>query len=127
MKIDTKDSSVFANKADALMFFVDGTGNAPKQANAIVPDICQVAQMMALANSFPDDGLVFTTLEDRKIIVSLPKLNEEICASIIRIIKEHDIQSINIAPTDFFDPNTVSEIAGNTEADVTLIFCNPLA
>ena len=127
MKIDTKDSSVFANKADALMFFVDNTGNAPKQANAIIPDICQVAQMMALANSFPNDGLVFTTLEDRKIIVSLPRLSEEICTSIIKIIEEHKIQSINIAPTDFFDLNTVLGIVNDTDIDATLIFCNPLA
>jgi len=127
MKIDTKDTSVFANKADALIFFIDESGNAPKQANINVPDICQVAQMMILANSFPETGLVFTTREDRKIIVSKSKSSSEICESLIKIINEHKIKSVNVAPTEFFDAEIASGIPDETAMDVTLVFCNPLS
>lgn len=126
MNIDIKDVSVFSNSADALIFFVDESGNAPKQAITAVPDICQVAQMMSLANSFPEVGLVFTTLKNQKIIVSRPRSGHDIIATMLDLIQEHEIKSVNIAPTDFFNSEVVAEIPQANELDVTMVFCKPL-
>jgi len=126
VKIDIKDVSVFSNPADALVFFVDDSGNAPKQATIAVPDICQVAQMMFLANCFPEAGLVFTTLNNQKIIVSRPKSGHDIIATIFDLIQEYEIKSVNIAPTDFFDSEIVAAIQQANELDVTMVFCKSL-
>lgn len=126
MNIEARDVSVFANKADALLFFIDSGGNAPKQANAAFPDICQVAQMMTMARLFPAMGLVFTTQEGQKIIVSNSQSCNDIYESLLNVIDEHEIKSINIASTEFFDNETFSHLSSDTSSDVTIFFCHQL-
>lgn len=126
MILEEKDLSPLANKADALLFFVDDTGNASSSARKNFPDICQVTQMMFMAKAFPSGGIVFKTSEGKYIIVGQDGPAAGIIDQLLEMLSEHDIDLVNVAPTDNFNIESVKSEVAHNGSGPTLVFCKRL-
>lgn len=126
MILEEKDLSPLANKADALLFFVDDSGNASNSVRTYFPDICQVAQMMFMAKAFPSGGIVFKTSEGKYIIVGQDGPVASIINRLSEMLSEHEIDLVNVAPTDNFNIESVKSEVIHDGSGPTLVFCKRL-
>jgi len=126
MRIEEKNVSAVANKADALFFFVDQNGSATKTARSLFPDICQVAEMMFMTKTFPSGGIAFTTTDGQHIIVGQRGPLKEVIESLLNILEERKIESINIASIDEFNYSLAQAEVKIDDNGPTITFCNPL-
>lgn len=129
MKVNQVEGSIFSQKADAVLFFVDESGNSPTAALKTFPDICQVAQMMTMTKSFSNGMIVFTTIDKKKIIVAQEGDLINVVSQLAEVSNEHEISSVNVASTHFFSSETLdkeSPLPIEATSEIIINFCDPL-